>query len=452
MEFIFELEDGVSFDDCYNELLTEFDASPAHVFGDDGKENISVIIADPTGEQYEQAEEIAERDRYEGWMRREVDLDRPKEWKIHIKRKTNGKVDIEWNHKEVRFPQAIAKAKKQGKLDPERETSATDIKLFQIDTGLSNHNRLQKYNRKDAKSFLTLASDPEDDLRRYGQDSAHGTSTGFTIMGTPGTGKEFDEYDVKPKWVWPNVNMRFSQPLNRGLFPYVNFIPLRVSRSVVLASLQQLIALRNAVNHCIACEADIIAMSMAGTDIRFTDQFDAIATSAAQAGIIFVCSSGSVVDKLVGVMSPANHSLTVGVGGLQTRRSRRNTFETIPLYNGCDGKELDISAPAMWIYTAGKHRKSPRWDYYRLGIGTSQAAAHVAAAAALWKHCWSTQLSVPPFTADRTNIVKAFKWALSRSLRIPAEWKECPEWLERNKGILDVNKLIDMSPTGYIAS
>ena len=132
-----------------------------------------------------------------------------------------------------------------------------------------------------------------------------------------------------------------------------------------------------------------------------------------------------------------------------------------PWEKGCDGPEVNISAPSRYIYTAFVSRRFPDGTY-KFGGATSQATAHVAAAAALWRHVFFKELKHPWFKEKPSRIVEAFKWGLSQSRHIPEYWK--PENMESgandklrnaikdNKGILNVHGLIQPpnGPTAYM--
>lgn len=430
IEYIFNIKDGNP-DKLASKLVDEFGYDTDDININKESNSISILLPYPYEDNIDKLIDISD----------EFDIDIETKdkffdtkWEKNMIRDENGNIDVKWNHKIIFFDKAIEKAVKNNRLDLTKGENATDIKIFQLDTGKSDHPRLKnypRYNTQLAKNFFRVGNENDgDDYRGFPQGPGHSTSTGFTIVGTKGLEEVFNPDD--------RDNKKLNQELNEGLFPYVEFVPIRISRSVLLTR-KTLESMYEGVKYAIDKGADIIAMSMAG--FGFSKYYEKAVNLAYDKGVIFVCAAGSEVDFISDVMKPASMDKTIGVGGISTQKSKKK-FELIPLPRGNDGITLDISAPAKWVYTAGSDKDE---NYHRLGIGTSQSAAHVAAAAALWKHYWKEELK--GFKNTPYKIVEAFKWAVKKSMYKPKNWSDID--LRESKGILNVDKLLDFHPLNY---
>lgn len=365
--------------------------------------------------------------------------------------KIDGKVNLKWNHDCVKFPEAIAYAREKGRLDTSLGENATDIQVYQLDTGWTNHNAIEwypRYNTQDSVSFIERdkIKTGEDRVRAHNlvgnlQTKAHGTSTGHTFIGRKAEPLEegFPE----------NFHGLYKGHYNEGLFPFISFTPLRIARRVVFnlnfgekAAKDMLEGVKYAVNK----GAQVITMSMGGELIN--PAYPKAAEYAHKRGVIFVCAAGNsrIADLLVDVVRPAEESGTIAAAGITP-----NAGHYIPWPEGCDGEEVDISAPAAFIYTALKNGKNPEDDQYKFGHGTSQATVHVAAAAALYLHFYKEELDDSWFKNKPSRIVECFRWAIRKSANKPTHWSKMD--IADNKGILDVYNLLQnaYSPEAYRA-
>jgi len=390
-----------------------------------------------------------------------------KDWEINVPRTNQNLVDFQWNHSVVEFPKAIQHATEEDPsrgyigLDKDKGHEATDIHVYQLDTGWSDHPKLVQnkgYLTALSKNFIERnlsLNDSKDDLKSYfylsAQDSGHGTSTAHTFIGT--LPKDNTTSDIKSIERSKRI---YIDDLNGGLFPFVNFIPLRVARRVVLNfnlfenSPKDLF---EAVKYACKKKAHIITMSMGG---EINDKYyKRAAEYAYKRGVIFICAAGNarIVDKLFKVVKPAEYKETIAVGGIEPRfhenERRGKVWRYYPWPKGCDGVEVDISAPARFVYTAYKRKKKNPTNVFKFGGGTSQATVHVAAAAALWRFFFKKELDEKWYKDDPTRIVEAFRWGLYQSKNCPSYWKQ--EYKDNNKGILNVYKLIqpNCSPVEY---
>jgi len=379
--------------------------------------------------------------------------------KKNVPKTDNNKINFRWNHDCVKFTEALATIDTTG-FQPE------DVKVFQIDTGWSDHKQLKDYPKyfrePPCETFIdndvrgpngeVITAQGKDSLHEFkgiGQEHAHGTSTAATFIGADLTANPLPDFPTP-------APLYYREPLNKGLFPHVEFYPLRAAQRVVLnlngaeRSGQDVL---EAVQHAIANGAKVITMSMGGEFMR--ENLKAAAELAYKAGVIFVCAAGNsrLADALLGVVQPAVFKETVGVAGIESKYyKKKNTYRFVPWRNGCDGRNVDISAPAKYVYTAVKH--PALGDLYKFGGGTSQATVHVAAAAALWLQQYQGEFEQPGPLAgffnvngDKSRRVKAFKWALKESMYVPNYWGRRRQ--RKNKGILDVKELMDFTPERF---
>lgn len=444
--FVFELSEDASITDARQYLLDNYEVALNDIFVDEIHHNISLVVEPPEDYNLNQLTTLAKSPYFSGYELTDSKSDDFEKWEFHMPRTDEGRIDELWHHKLVKFPQAVERLVAEGKLDKSLGHRATDISVFQLDTGFSDHERLTAYPGYDtslSKSFIETDMDTSgrDSLNRHIQGIAHATSTAFTFIGSPAS-------QAGSITAGDEDHKRFHKKLGHGLFPFVRFVPLRIARSVFF----NLNLIENspkdmfeAVQYAIAHGANVLVLSMGGEGAN--KYYKMAADLAYQNGVLFVCASGSVLDALSGVIRPASEPNTIGVAGVTTLR-QNESIRYIPLPEGCDGRSIDISAPAKWVYTAGKSEK--HGDYYRLGIGSSQSAVHVAAAGALWLHYWKDVLRNDPFFVQQpSHIVDAFKWALDQSKYIPSYWFDEPSFLEENKGILDVLRLLDFTPIDY---
>lgn len=407
----------------------------------------------------------------------------------HHPRLSNGKLDYRWNHKCVNFDKAIqqisAENQPEGrnKLDLSKGHLATGIKVFQFDTGSSNHSAVASYPgyMKDdprSRGFIPGEQGNKDSLKSYDvgvasvQKPGHGTATAYTMIGQP------DDI-TQENWSEPTV-MHEDYPTfklenyGKGLFPYVDFFPNKLSKTVTLGGpvARAILASRNvgipdalipAIDHAIDCEADVITMSMGG---NFKN--DGVAESLKRvynAGIIMVCAAGNgkFADMAFDVVTPADYTETIAVAALMPVDGGRGDFDykIQPWDESCDGLMVDVSAPGKYIYTTAKlnpnfineiglRASSNNGDLFKWGGATSQATVHVASAAALWKFYYRQLLQDEFYSVAKNRIVEAFRFALYSSRRTPEYWSDRDN--RDYKGVLDVKGVInpDYAPDSTI--
>lgn len=392
--------------------------------------------------------------------------------------------DYQWNHKLIRFPQALAKL---NDFDPAQGVNATDIKVYQFDTGWSDHPDIHDYPgylsadkpEGQEESICTIhphksepvSTDPRDSLDSYllasksFQRPGHGSATAFTVIGQEGVPQK--DWPSTPEAI-ENFDSIKTQNLGKGLFPYVKYTPIRVGETVTFAGrvgskvfkgVGNPRGMIKALDHVISKGGHVVTMSMGGEPELFKRKKvirEAI-ERAYNAGIIFVAAAGNarIADKFRGVVQPAQHPFTICACGVEPHVDLVNkTHRYLPWAQSCDGPPTDIAAPAKYIYTVFKTKTDlvkndelkkvmNNGNLYKWGGATSQATAHVAAAAALWRHHYKDLLNDPFFQEEgkRWRIVEAFRYALYASRFVPDYWDKRTNRLY--KGILDVERLID---------
>jgi subtilisin family serine protease len=119
--------------------------------------------------------------------------------------------------------------------------------------------------------------------------------------------------------------------------------------------------------------AQVINASLGGGR---TAALDAAIAYAEGKGAVVVASAGNSAEKGNPVLYPGGYDTAVGVGAVDSSRNRAAFSEY--------GPQIDIAAPGVSIVQATTSNS------YALGSGTSQAAPHVSAAAALAKGYRST--------------------------------------------------------------
>jgi len=311
---------------------------------------------------------------------------------------------LAWNHVQTSFPEAIKKSVAQGKLDT---TRGTGIKVAHFDTGVSRHQALGSIINYGI-NFIEEGSDPIDPLTDEMQHPGHGTSTSGIIIGSGKGG--------------PNPDI-----FNKGVFPYVDLIPYRISNSVVHILRPGFIA--DAIIDAVDKGCAVITMSMGGAPP--TRRWLEAVEYAYKNGVIFCSAAGNDVGFVVW---PARYSQVFAIAGLNINRE--------PWEGSCHGKSVILSAPGENVYVCRARMGDSAISYdYSFGSGTSFATPHVAAAAALWLNHFGAELSSLP---QKHMIPDAFRWALEKSAT------GFPSGLNGyGKGVLNAELLLDYGPLDY---
>ncbi len=333
-----------------------------------------------------------------------------------------------WFHVQPRFNDAVKYAVKE--CEEQRGNycgGETGIKVGQLDTGYTDHPEVVKLKKEDGRSYVDLPFwirwfNPSS--RRPGKDpvveipllswASHGTSSASVLIGT-GTGEQEFADGKKDR--------------TNGVFPFVDVIPYRISRSVISFT-DNLAegALQAMVDGC-----KIITVSHAR--LYRSSFLDAVIAQSYEDGIIWVAAAGTHVAKVKKIwIYPAKYPETIALAA--------STINDEPWEKTHAGVAVDICAPGYRIYRPYAFRKfklfGPIKYSYSYSDGSTFATPIAAGAAALWlAHHGEEKLNQHyPRGWQR---VEAFRAVLKASAK--------PHSDERFKelygaGIMDVEKLL----------
>lgn len=307
-----------------------------------------------------------------------------------------------WNHANARFSDAGALLNGSQQEIP---------RIAQFDTGYTLHPESANLLIREGRDFVDDDNDAADRLLKgILRNPMHGTRTAAVICGAATQ--------------LPNEG-------NDGVLPGAGVVPFRISNSVILISRFRQVA--NAVKYAVANRFRVISLSMGV--LPGHRQWEALVKYAYDNGIIWVCAAGNQVKFVV---APARYPGTVCVAASNAADQ--------PWKGTCRGRQVDITAPGEDIYVPIlNHQNEPDYAY---GSGTSYAAPHVAAAAAMWLkyHGPALEAAYP----QPWQLVEAFRWCLRQSARkpVPLQQKDGSEvaqqWDEANygPGLLDAATLL----------
>lgn len=323
--------------------------------------------------------------------------------KVRLEKKFPG-LHPTWHHDKVKFPQALQYASENGLFDGQ-----TDIKIAQIDTGYTQHPKIWNMNKREGYDYMeddNIAHDDNDQTFLLKQPG-HGTRTASVLIGSP---------------------THLSDDYNNGLFAHLNYVPFRVSDSVIILRPKVAERAANVVLRAIREEFDIIVMSMGGLG---KSVWRLAAREAYENGIIWVCAAGNVARLPNFVTWPAAYPGTIATSA--------TNYKDAPWRLAMRGPEVDVSAPGENIYVPKfDEQDQPTFSY---GSGTSYAVPHIAAAAALWLHAREKGIvkKYGDKPKDKWKKVEGFRQLLHRTARKPANW----DTEKMGAGILDVEALIN---------
>lgn len=282
------------------------------------------------------------------------------------------------------------------------------INLVQMDTGYTDHAKVKgRFNFDCDEDFLDGSDARDETLHGLLKHPGHGTRTASVITG----GNMEDVYKNDG-----NYGLLCDDQKNTLL----NIIPYRISESVI--SINRAKNIVDAVNLSIHTNADIILFSL-GTTPR--PMIAEAAKAAYDNGVIWICSAGNEVEMVV---SPAIYPGTIAVAATNPNQK--------PWRGSSYGSEVDVSAPGEDIYVPSMDEKFNEIMVY--SSSTSYAAAHVAAAAAIWK----------AKNKEEINARYKFPWQTVEAFRIcvKASATTPPLWDSENygAGILNIKQLLEM--------
>ena len=258
-----------------------------------------------------------------------------------------------WNHGWVKAPTALTRLPQL----PSGETDWGDVRIAHLDTGYTQHEAFGDWppNGRNGTILTQLGKDYLKPSRPNARDPltkgalkhpGHGTRSGSALSGDD-----------------PNVGFK-------GIAPKLPLLPCRVTDSSLL-NRESAEAIRKAIGEIVRRRrAKVINISL-GQLFPYRDIGEAV-DLAYENGVIVVCAAGQLVDRVV---YPAKHRRAIAVAGVTRNKRRFAIYQKYDSY-----ARIDAWAPADPI-TRGDF---PDKTTYGEGDGTTYAALHVSAAAAMW--------------------------------------------------------------------
>lgn len=289
------------------------------------------------------------------------------------------------------------------------------IRIIQFDTGFTDHAKVQGGFDKDLDMDFVDQDDDATDSFTAGilKHPGHATRTGSLLIG--------------------NEVTLIEKNGNSGLLSQFGFqlVPYRICKSVILIRRQQELA--DALDLCISQRYPIISMSLGLPPTMATA---AMAKKAYDAGVIWCCAAGNVVQVVV---APAVYPGTIAVAASNPMDEE---------WKGSSrGSTVDITAPGEDVYVPiflEPESNGTPGESFAYGNGTSYATPHVAAAAALWLAKYDDTLSNGEYAGWRK--VEAFRKAVG----VSARRKNRLPRVGFGHGILDVEKLLKTPPVAPV--
>ena len=296
------------------------------------------------------------------------------------------KSDPEWSLKQIRAHQAWD-------LFPDPGSEGAGVRIGHPDTGYQEHPEIWTQQSGDRRIDVDRgfdfvdndksALDPliDDQLLSF---PGHGTGTASVIMSAMG-----------PENAGGHVS---------GVAPAAHLAPLRVSHSVVLLSMGNLI---RAIHRAIDQGCHVISISLGGFWSRSLLR---AVRRAEQEGVIVLAAAGNYV----GIVAwPAAFDEVIAVAGTNVRR--------LPWWGSSRGRSVDISAPgeSVWRATARKKEGNPEFKI-GMGDGTSYSVSATAGVAALWLSLKGRDKLIRRF--GKSNLTGVFREILKSTAQLPENW------------------------------
>lgn len=156
-----------------------------------------------------------------------------------------------------------------------------------------------------------------------------------------------------------------------GVAPGLPLVPYRVTDTSLVTG-KVAAAIGKSINHVVENRiAPVVSISLGFPLVADRDMGRAV-DRAYEAGIIVVAAAGQVIDR---VTYPGKHRRTICAAGVRFKRRRYSIYQKYDHYG-----RIDCWAPADPIQVA----RFPPANNYGKSDGTTYAAVHVAAAAAMW--------------------------------------------------------------------
>ena len=264
--------------------------------------------------------------------------------------------DRRWNHRVTHATDAAGVLPR----GPDDRIDWGDIWIGHMDTGFSR-NPVFEWDGSGSRTILASRGvnylelgEPPYDPQNYSGQPGHGTRTASVLCG--------------------NLPGRFV-----GIAPAVPTVPYRVTNTVVLLEREVRTNLANAIRHAIdfnGCDVISISLGTPKLPLFSSRPLGEAVDYAYERGVIVVAAAGQVIDR---VTYPGKFFRSIGVGGIG------ENGEIWHRYDEGEKQFVDVWAPGDDVYRANTILSDGvevhDFDY---GDGTSYAAVHVAAAAAMW--------------------------------------------------------------------
>lgn len=149
-------------------------------------------------------------------------------------------------------------------------------------------------------------------------------------------------------------------------------------------------------------------------------------------GVIIAAAGGQVIDR---VTYPGKFSRTIGVGGIRPDAKVWHQYDVAESVI----RTIDIWAPGDDIHRANSVLQNGETvpAEYKHGDGTSYAAVHVAAAAAMWL-TFHGEATLDAKYPELWKRVEAFR----KTLHATGKAVKGSYWPNKNRGILQIEKLL----------
>ncbi|MGI8499832.1 MAG: S8 family peptidase [Hassallia sp.] len=297
--------------------------------------------------------------------------------------------DVEWGLKQVRVFEAWSRFFPDPKLPP-----GHDVIIGLPDTGYSEHPEIIA-NLLLAKGydFLKKDKDPKDELEKSSGE----------VINNPGHGTSTASIAISPRGRQGNY---LSGKAVTGVAPGAKVVPLRVSYSVLLLSVQNL---AEAIEYAADNNIHVLSISL-GTGF-FNQRLRTAIIYAQKRGVIIVAASGTYVPYVVW---PAAYDEVIAVTGSNVLRQ---------IWSGASqGRQVDVTAPAEKVWYAKVDKIDNQFRYNILqGSGTSFSAPLVAGIAALWLSYHGREQLIKRYGAEKIPFI--FNQILRDSCEKFPTWK-----------------------------
>jgi serine protease len=297
--------------------------------------------------------------------------------------------DVEWSLKQVRVFEAWSRFFPDPKRPP-----GHDIIIGLPDTGYSEHPEIiSNLLLEKGYDFIKGDRDAKDELEKSSGE----------IINNPGHGTSAASIAISPRGTQGDY---LSGKAVTGVAPGAKLVPLRVSYSVVLLSVQNL---AEAIEYAADNNIHVLSISL-GTGF-FNQRLRSAIIYAQKRGVIIVAASGTYIPYVVW---PAAYDEVIAVTGSNVLRQ---------IWSGASqGRQVDVTAPAekVWYAKVDKIDNELRYNILQ-GSGTSFSAPIVAGIAALWLSYHGREELIKRYGAEKIPFI--FNQILRDSCEKFPTWK-----------------------------